>query len=110
MITDNCNKTFFATEKDALFFLDKLKRTSSRNKIPTSTYLCTKCLLWHLTSSGESILAIEERVKEKYKSTIKNLEAKNLELKQRIQKLELKMEAFVNPAQLEKFNKRYGNK
>jgi chromosome segregation ATPase len=45
-----CTKVRFATEKDALFYIDKLNKTSIRDKVPIATYLCHHCNLWHLTS------------------------------------------------------------
>lgn len=45
-----CKKAKFATEKDADFFIQKLKATSKRAKIPTSSYFCQRCTSWHLTS------------------------------------------------------------
>lgn len=44
-----CNKIRYATEKDALFALDKIKKQSVKEKKPTRTYKCY-CGAWHLTS------------------------------------------------------------
>ena len=46
-----CNKTYFATEEAALFYIEKLKKTSVRDRVPRRAYLCQNCLKWHLTSS-----------------------------------------------------------
>jgi predicted RNase H-like nuclease (RuvC/YqgF family) len=48
-----CKKTSFANEKEALFYIEKLKKTSLRKKIPTRSYLCHICHNWHITSSEE---------------------------------------------------------
>lgn len=84
MITDSCNKVFFATEAAALFYIDKLNRTSARERKPTNAYLCPKCLMWHLTSKHRSEQDIEKEAKEKYKTVIKTLEANNLKLKEKV--------------------------
>lgn len=44
-----CIKTKFVDEKAALFYIDKLKRTSTRINVPKRAYLCPKCLSYHLT-------------------------------------------------------------
>lgn len=46
----SCTKVKFATEADALYYINKLKTTSSREKKPIDTYLCHFCSCWHLTS------------------------------------------------------------
>jgi hypothetical protein len=63
-----CSKTFFATEKDADFYIKKLKATSNRSTIPKRAYLCTECLNWHLTSKEKDLDVID-----KYKQKIKEL-------------------------------------
>jgi len=45
-----CKKVSFVNEEQALFYINKLNRTSKRNIIPQRAYLCEKCLTWHLTS------------------------------------------------------------
>lgn len=49
-----CKKVSFADEKQALFYIDKLGKTSSRTTVPQRAYLCQKCLNWHLTSKQEN--------------------------------------------------------
>jgi hypothetical protein len=76
-----CSKVAFANESSALFYIAKLKKTSHREIKPVNTYLCEKCLTWHLTS-------IESKeVKEvKYlKRQIENLKAKLLKLQNETQ-------------------------
>ena len=51
MTKKHCTKTSFATEKDAQNFIDKLVKTSIREKTPRSAYLCPDCNNWHVTSS-----------------------------------------------------------
>ena len=45
-----CKKVSFATQADADYYIDKLQKTSTRDKIPVNSYLCPKCNCWHLTS------------------------------------------------------------
>ncbi len=45
-----CKKVSFADEKQALFYIEKLNKTSNRKSVPQRTYLCHKCSNWHLTS------------------------------------------------------------
>ena len=84
----NCVKTRFATEKDALFYIEKLNKTSKRAKNPTHAYLCPHCKVWHLTSHDLSPLTIEDKCRERVtnqKNKIKQLELsverKNEEIK-----------------------------
>ena len=44
-----CKKTSFVNEKQALLYIEKIKKTSTRTKSPKSAYLCPICLNWHLT-------------------------------------------------------------
>ena len=48
-----CNKTSFATEDDAGYYIDKLSKTSKRKDVPVRAYLCTRCHCWHLTKKSE---------------------------------------------------------
>lgn len=61
---NECKKVKFANEEAALFFIKKLKATSSRVKKPVSTYLCENCFSWHLTSWTEDAAKIEQLKKE----------------------------------------------
>jgi hypothetical protein len=45
-----CPKTYFANERFANEYIAKLKATSERIKKPVRSYLCERCLNWHLTS------------------------------------------------------------
>lgn len=45
-----CKKTSFPDEKTANYYLDKIKKSSRRSKVPVYSYLCSKCFAWHLTS------------------------------------------------------------
>lgn len=49
-----CKKVSFADEKQALFYIEKLGKTSNRTTVPQRAYLCHKCLNWHLTSKQEN--------------------------------------------------------
>lgn len=60
-------KVKFATEKDALFSLDKITKTSKRKIIPIRAYHC-ECGKWHLTSKtdkfSEQVTPYVDRIKE----------------------------------------------
>lgn len=78
-----CGKVAFANEKFALLYIEKLKATSTRYKTPQSSYLCPKCLLWHLTS-----LPYKDETKIKgYENTIKKLEEEVRKKQEKIIKL-----------------------
>ena len=80
---ENCKKVKFATEKDCNFYIEKLKKTSERSKLPTGSYLCNKCLCWHLTSRTDKDLSEIKKLKEIIK--LKNILI--TQLNQRINKL-----------------------
>ena len=46
----HCKKASFASEAVAVYYIDKLKRTSEREIKPVRAYLCPECFTWHLTS------------------------------------------------------------
>lgn len=48
-----CSKVSFADEQQALFYIEKLSKTSKRKVVPQRTYLCHKCVNWHLTSQEQ---------------------------------------------------------
>lgn len=73
---DFCPKTYFATEKEALNYIEILKKTSCRDKIPKRAYLCQDCLTWHLTSQDKDISAIF-RYRQKINQLQKMLAEKN---------------------------------
>jgi len=78
-----CKKVSFLNEKFALEYIAKLKKTSYRDIKPVNTYLCPKCLTWHITS-------IESKeVKEvKYlKRQIENLKTKIIQLQNKSEKI-----------------------
>lgn len=64
METTECKKVKFATEEFALFYVDKLQKTSIRDKKPIKAYLCQHCVSWHL-SSKESYAVLYHRILEK---------------------------------------------
>ena len=85
----NCTKTKFATEKDAQFYINKIKKKSTRAVIPTRAYLC-RCGTWHLTSKKDfvvenntlllRIVELEEQVKNLTKQ-VSNLKEDNISLR-----------------------------
>jgi len=46
---EECKKTKFASEKEALVRLGKIKNRPQKEVFPIRAYLC-RCLFWHLTS------------------------------------------------------------
>jgi hypothetical protein len=99
MNNEFCPKTYFATEKDAVFYIDKLKATSHRSKVPKRAYLCLDCHNWHLTSQDNDIdLMI------KYRQKINELQKLLAEKNNIIH--ELKKVKAINK-QVEKFNTKY---
>ena len=45
-----CKKVSFSTQEYAESYIEKLHKTSKREKTPVNSYLCTRCNCWHLTS------------------------------------------------------------
>lgn len=78
-----CSKVYFEDEKNALFYIEKLKNTSERDIKPVRAYLCDKCLCWHLTS----IESKENRQIVYLNRQINNLKAKVLHLQNEISQL-----------------------
>jgi len=72
----NCKKVKFVNEASAMMYVNKLQKTSIRDKKPVRAYLCETCLSWHLTS-----IESKENMKLIYaKREIANLKRKNLHL------------------------------
>lgn len=80
---NECSKVYFADEKNALLYIEKLHKTSVRDKKPVRAYLCEKCLCWHLTS----IESKENRQIVYLNRQINNLKAKVLHLQNEISQL-----------------------
>lgn len=95
-----CKKVKFIDEAAAIYYVNKLKRTSTRTSIPTGQYLCPYCLSWHLTSR-----------KSKEEETIEKLKA---ELQKKNEKIKAYKEIITRQANniceiKELLKKRYGN-
>lgn len=89
-MSDFCPKTSFATEQYAKDYIQKLKHTSVRQKRPTRTYLCDKCLNWHLTSLSEHQTDVLRKYKEAIKEKnllISKLQHENREIRGKYNKL-----------------------
>jgi predicted RNase H-like nuclease (RuvC/YqgF family) len=71
-----CTKTRFATEKDAQFYIGKIKTKSDRAIIPIRAYLC-RCGAWHLTSKKDFVGENDVLVKQ-----VVNLESQINKLKE----------------------------
>ena len=48
-----CTKVSFIDENYADQYINKLNKTSKRKLKPVRSYLCDKCLTWHITSIEE---------------------------------------------------------
>lgn len=81
-----CTKVRFATEKSALFYIEKLKNTSHRKVLPLRAYLCPFCTCWHLTSNKdrnkEDIDELKQ-LKEKLKNAELMISNKNEEIRKK---------------------------
>ena len=71
-------KARFATQKDADDFIERLQKTSTRERLPSRSYFC-KCGCWHLTNSASSV---DSQVL--------------ISLKQEIEQLKKDKEEFIN--------------
>lgn len=66
-----CTKSQYTTERFALADIARIKKISSRDKVPVRAYFCDKCNFWHLTSeknkkdqkNNDKIIALESEVK-----------------------------------------------
>lgn len=83
----SCKKVRFVNEEAALFYIQKLKKTSKRARKPVNAYLCPQCLSWHLTS-----IESKENKQLIYKDReIVNLKKKIDHLNKEIQRLKSKI-------------------
>lgn len=82
-----CTKAKFSDEKQAQYYIDKLKNTSIREKKPIRAYLCPHCLSWHLTSKTEK----DDLQMGKYRQEIKNKNALITQMNERIRELKEKV-------------------
>lgn len=86
-----CNKSKFLNEKFALDWIEKLKRTSVREKVPLRAYLCTRCGTWHLTSRPE----FGDPEKEALKANIERLQDELSKSKDSAAAMDKKYKALV---------------
>lgn len=100
-------KVQFRDEANALFYLEKLKKTSCREVIPKRTYLCNHCLSWHLTSQEDNFKNVDKRVEnefelfpkkkiENYKRTISKLQTRRRNLRKSFTDLQNKYNKIKN--------------
>lgn len=62
----SCNKKSFESQWDAIIRLKEIQQESKENKIPQSSYKCTKCNKWHLTSiTSDNRNARSQKIKKK---------------------------------------------
>lgn len=81
-MNSNCIKVKYADKKAADDDILRIRKKSTRAKIPTRSYLCT-CGSWHLTSQKENIYEKNKRLE----NEIKTLEAQYLSQKQENEQL-----------------------
>lgn len=82
-----CTKVSFINQEYADMYIEKLRKTSTREIKPIRSYLCPQCLTWHLTKirSVESSEVINRnRQIENLKNKIILLESDNKKLRQTI--------------------------
>jgi len=82
---NSCKKTYFATQKAADFYIEKLQKSSNRQKVPVNSYLCPKCNLWHLSSAKTHEKSLIDCLKAKIielEKEVKQLKSENLLLQQ----------------------------
>ena len=69
-ITSTCDKVRYTSERFALMDIDRIKKISTRDKIPVRAYFCNLCSFWHLTSAkskndeirDKKVLALEKEI------------------------------------------------
>lgn len=94
----NCNKTSFIDQSNAEQYISKLQKTSKRKFAPVRSYLCEKCLNWHITSIEDNRISIVkkdllkqiegQKIQVQSKSNqIEKLKYKNLRMKNYIEEL-----------------------
>ncbi len=75
-------KVKYASEKDALFDIKRIQKTSNRSVVPTRAYKCYSCGSYHLTSRIDykdlDIIKLQKEIK-RLKGELKLLESKNAE-------------------------------
>ena len=105
-----CKKTYFADEKTALQYVERLQNTSKRKVVPDRAYLCERCLNWHITSlplkkeqTYKDLIVQHQNSLKSKNGRIKNLEKKELQYQERIRELSKKVDFYRNQcAELQK--------
>jgi len=84
----DCKKVMYASEQQANADIARIKQKSTRTKLPTRAYQCTKCNLWHLTSLPDYKALYTEQLAENQKiksgAYVKSLELKVFKLQQKL--------------------------
>jgi len=83
-----CKKVSFCNEQYATAYIEKLNKTSIRERKPIRAYLCEKCFNWHLTSKidfNSNTIVLENKIIE-LETKIKNLKMENINLLRQKQK------------------------
>lgn len=94
-----CTKVKFSDEAQALFYIDKLKKTSKRIKIPKRAYLCQYCLSYHLTHKDLIPEPIPIGLKQQIEYLTEAIKKRNLRidtLKQTVIDLKIKLNEQSN--------------
>lgn len=92
-IFGECKKARFADEASAQMYIDKLKKTSTRDVKPVNSYLCHRCHAWHLTSipsKEDKARMYLEREIANLKKKVAHLKAENEILLNKIEKMKTK--------------------
>ena len=99
-----CKKVYFGTKEEADRHIEKINKTSVRDKKPVRSYLCHKCHCWHLTSWDapdilkiveainteiESVNTFNEREYEKDNTTLNTIMNEHKDLLAEVKKLRL---------------------
>lgn len=84
----DCKKVMYASEQQANADIARIKQKSTRAKLPTRAYQCSKCNLWHLTSLPDYKSLYTEQLSENQKiksgAYAKSLELKVFKLQQKL--------------------------
>lgn len=85
----NCKKAKFANEAEAIFFIEKLKKTSKRERKPQHAYLCKRCNTWHITSIKLEVDDAIDKLKKQNEELQVALTKRNEKIKTLTEKVEL---------------------
>jgi len=82
-----CKKTYFANEAAAIYYIEKLHKTSYRDKLPVRAYLCDTCLNWHITSVNADIIILNKSLESRLEILEKESSKKEQDLLHKVNSL-----------------------